>query len=265
MNSFGNFLWKIFSVTMVFLCHIGSNCAIAEDVTEESTPTPLSDVASIAKDPKMTTKYFTSTTEVNENNGYKRTIQLCKSGYYLSSCGLSTIGTNWLKGLKKPGNVQTPNYYSYNTQESDTINMENLKKMFAHKETLTYTSRTSSNSNYVYATATALPSEYTPYLHQLLSNFCTNDEGKISDSDIACLPCPNNAYVERSTVEEDVYDTGKILWDSWNVHTIADCYMNEFSDENGTYVYVGDTSQPNSSKTNCYYTKNVYGTSLYYN
>ena len=268
MNNFGNFLWKLFSVTMVFLCHIGSDCTFAE---ESETSSPLSNTPSIVRDKKMTTKYFTSTEEVEENNRYARTRQLCRSGQYLASCGMSTIGTNWLKGLKKAGNVQTPDYYSYNTQDSDTINMENLQKMFAHQYALEYTSRTgTSSSNYVYSNAVALPSQYKDHLHQLLSNFCTNDDGKIPIKEMAdiihCQPCPNNAYVERSTVQEDVYESGKILWDSWNVHTIADCYMKEFDDSDGTYVYIDTASsaQTNTSK-NCYYTKNVYGTSLYYN
>ena len=74
--------------------------------------------------------------------------------------------------------------------------------------------------------------------------------------------------VAESTVQKDSYDSGKILWDSWNVHTIADCYMQEFNDDSGTYVYVDDRTE-SSSNTNegmlCYYSTNVKGSYLYYN
>ncbi len=264
MNNLGNLLWKIFSVTMAFVCHIDSNCAFAEE--SETTPVPVSDVASIVADPKMTTQYFISTDDVGNRNTH--TIKLCQSGQYLGACGkgnkLRLIGTNWLKGLKKSDGTETPDYYSYNTQTSDTIHMENLKKLFAHTEPLIYTSRSKpSGSLFVYATSVAYPEDYKWHLYQLLSNFCTDEDGNVPTDDIIhCAPCPNNAYVERSTVQQDAYDTGKILWDSWNVHTIADCYMNEFEDTDGTYVYASSGSQDTLSKTNCFYTKNFAGSSL---
>ena len=247
MNNFGNFLWKLFSATMVFFCHVGVDNAFAED---EEVVTSYVD-----GDSKMTSKYFISTSELEEANRLAKTEQLCKSGEYLYSCGPTVIGTNWLKGMQKTGSLATPNYFSYNTQSSDTINMENLKKFFAHTEALQYTSETSSSN-------TVLPSEYKNYLYQILSNYCTNTNGKIAN--INCKPCPNNAYIERSTVQKDAYLTSKILWDSWNVHTIADCYMNEFSDETGNYIYVANNSSDNTAKINCYYSRNVFGTKLYY-
>jgi hypothetical protein len=257
MNNFGNFLWKLFSATMVFFCHVGVDNAFAED---EEVITSYVD-----GDSKITSKYFVSKSELEDANRTSVTHELCKSGEYLSSCGAAVIGTNWLKGMRKTGSAATPNYFSYNTQSNDTINMENLKKFFAHQESLTYTSQTSSSTSdgKVYANNTASPSEYKTYLYQILSNYCTNDEGK--PANIYCQPCPNNAYVERSTVQKDTYDTtgtGNILWDSWNVHTIADCYMNEFSDETGNYVYVANNSSNNTAKINCYYSRNVFGTDL---
>ena len=257
MNSFGNFLWKIFSVTMAFLCHIGPNCAIAEESGDTPTITKY-----VFDDPKMTSEFFKSTSDTDAR---RRTIRLCDSGYYLSSCGLSTVGTNWLKGMSKPGNVKTPDLYTYNTSSSDNIHMENLRKFFAHTQPITYTKRTTNNNgDYEYSDASIDPDDYTPYLNQILSNFCTTDKGKLAQGDIYCEKCPNNAQVEASTVQEDWYESGKILWDSWNVHTIADCYMNQFADNTGTYVYVTSNTQDSSGKINCYYNDTVYGSSLYY-
>ncbi len=259
MNHFGNFLWKLFSVTMVFLCHIGPNNTFAESSTtdEQTPPTQY-----IADDPKMTSDYFVSTTEVG--NRITRTIRLCPSGQYLSGCGDASFGTNLLKGMKKTGDIKTPDYYSYDTVASDTIHMENLRKFFAHTEPINFRSQTElSNGNHIFADETVPASTYKTYLYQILSNFCTNKEG--DKGDIHCSKCPNNASVESSTVKEDSYKTTKLLWDSWNVHTIADCYMNEFSDEEGTYIYVADNVQNDTNGTKCYYTKNIHGTSsLFY-
>lgn len=254
MNKLGNFLWKLFSVTMVFLYHTVPDRAVAEETTTTKY---------ITNDPKITSEYFISKEDTNGRQ--TRTLTLCNSGEYLSSCGASIVGTNWLKGMTKPGNVRTPDYYSYNALAEDTINMENLRKFFNHTETINYTKRTASSSasgGYVYTDSSVLPGAYTKYLNQILSNFCTDAKGNITN--IQCERCPNNASIAKSTVIEDTYETGKILWDSWDVHTIADCYMREFNDNTGTYIYVANNIQDSTTGTNCYYSDEKIGSSLYY-
>ena len=236
MEKLGNFLWKIFSMTMVFVCHIGSDSAVAAP----------------ADDPKIS-EFFVSSDDVSRPT----TIRLCPSGEYLSRCGNAVLGNYWLKGMTKTKNgaqIQTPNYLS---DATDDVNTENLRKFFAHNETLTYTNSDSE-------IATVDPNTYKYYLYQILSNFCTDTEGKTSVH--VCEKCPNNALVSASTVKEDSYDSGKILWDTWNVHTIADCYMNEFSDDTGTYVYVNNAValENDTAGNNCYYSKTTNGSTLFY-
>ncbi len=263
MEKFGNFLWKIFSVTMVFLCHMGPEYAIAED--SENTTTP---VKYIADDPKLTSEFFRSSDDARPQTA---TIRLCRSGEYLAKCGSSApLGTNWLRGLDKKTtdgkSVTTPDFYSYKESSSDSIHMDNLRKFFSGKGNIEYTKKVGSGSSTSYSATHVSANEYVKYRNQILSNFCTNSNGDVAD--IVCNTCPNNAMVAESTVQKDSYDSGKILWDSWNVHTIADCYMQEFNDDSGTYVYVDDRTE-SSSNTNegmlCYYSTNVKGSYLYYN
>ena len=129
MNGLGSFLWKIFSMTVIFLGHIGFNSALAETKFY------------VDKDKKLTDELFTSQEDATE--GTISTITLCSTGYYLSSCGSTTLGTNWLKGMVKTKNVTstitTPDYFSYDQLSTDTTNMDNLRKFFSGKETIMYT------------------------------------------------------------------------------------------------------------------------------
>lgn len=255
MNKIGNFLWRLFSMTMVFFYHSGSNFALAE----ETLPDP-------ADDPKITS-YFSLRADVSSESTIVKT-KICNAGYYLQTCGgEATLGTEWLKGMRKTVNganntstiIKTPDYYSYNSSNDE--NMNNLRKFFRGQEPITYTKKISSNNNEVtYSSAMVTPAEYTQYRNQILSNFCTTDTGKISGYN-SCVRCPNDAMVEASTVEEDTYGNGRILWDTWDVRTIADCYLKEFSDDTGTYVYMSDNIDSNaqSDSTKCYYSSNVSG------
>ena len=182
---------------------------------------------------------------------------LCPQGYYLSRCGADVVlGTNWLKGLSITESNSTTvvgyNYYSYDKPASDIIHMTNLRKFFAAKEPLTY---------YAGGEATEVPvGTYTSYRNTMLVKFCTDAEGK--PTNIECEKCPGNATVTASTVEIDT--DGKIKDGTWNIHTIADCYMDEFSDETGTYVYIPNNVNVDASANaaNCYYSTNVAGTNM---
>ena len=267
MNNFGNFLWKIFSATMVFFFHMGTDYAIAADTTDACS-VPETPVNYVSKDKKMSTDYFIDKHDTGSRVTKK--LSVCPSGQYLARCGMATLGTNWLKGMTKTGNIETPDFYSYNIGTSESVHMENLRKFFAGKDSFKYNARTrstdSSSDPYVYTQKTATPDDYKPALNQILSNYCTDEQGRLANT--VCETCPNNATIARSTVEEDTYCTGKILWDTWNVHTIADCYMNEFEDSTGSYVYVpNNITHPENAadaKLTCYYSQTVTGSSLYY-
>ena len=278
MNNFGNFLWKIFSATMVFFFHMGTDYATAADTTGtcETPETPQYYAPNYDKstDKKISTDYFiaknNSSNLPTTGSRVTKKLSVCPSGQYLARCGMATLGTNWLKGMTKKGNIETPDFYSYNIGTSESVHMENLRKFFAGKDSFKYNARTrstdSSSGTYVYTPKTATPDDYKPALNQILSNYCTDEQGRLANT--VCETCPNNATIARSTVEEDTYCTGKILWDTWNVHTIADCYMNEFEDSTGSYVYVPNNITPPKNaadaKLTCYYSQTVTGSSLYY-
>lgn len=262
MNNFGKILWKLFCATMVFFLDARYNNTFADETISNSTTESV-------PDPKLTNYFVDSSGSYN----YLQTITICGAGYYLKACGPTVLGTKWLKGMNKTKGLEsgqkitTPDYSSKDSDE-DWSNF----RSFIAGESFQY--KLNSGTDADGTTLTADSSDFKPYRDQILSNFCTNTKGNIEWSlydtnGIVCARCPNNANVQASTVQSD-YDTGKILKDSWNIHTIADCYMQEFSDETGTYVYLTDAHAQNAlylaSETgdNCYYSKSVLGTSLYY-
>ena len=188
---------------------------------------------------------------------------LCPQGYYLSRCGAGvTLGTNWLKGVKKTeaGSTTTIefDYYSYDKPTSDIIQMTNLRKFFAAQEPFTYTTATAATGSD--SQQTVQPGQYKENRDQTLSYICTDNAGTLTG--IECEKCPGNATVAASTVEIKEQNQ-TISYTSWNIHTIADCYMNEFSDETGTYVYIpNNVASGTEAAANCYYSTNVTGTNL---
>jgi len=184
---------------------------------------------------------------------------LCSQGYYVSRCGAAvSLGTNLLKGMNKKTTsgtiIKTPDYYSYNTSDSDVIHITNLRKFFAAEEPFAYTEENTGTQKSV------VPGTYEGYKNQILSHICTDDTGNLTG--IECEKCPGEALVAASTVETDT-NSNKLLWRTWKVHTIADCYAEEFSDNTGTYKYVANNvSADNSSAKPCYYSVNVPGDTL---
>ncbi len=182
--------------------------------------------------------------------GYYSTTKLCEEGYYLSSCNQVNVGTNWLKGIKN--NASTSDYYSYGTSVSDPIHMINLRKFFAGVESITYTD-TNGQSQTVY------PSGYSETRNTILRTFCVADNANpTTETNIKCKKCPNNAKIPASTV---TFLFGTL--NSSKIHTIADCYMDEFSDHTGTYIYTpASAAAGHDAATKCYYSDNVEGDEL---
>lgn len=234
-------LCKKFCPLLILACCFGLGYARAEGTS-----------TIFENDPKLKT-YFS-----NANSG-SSTKTLCPQGYYVSRCGAAfSLGTNLLKGMNKRTTsgtmIQTPDYYSYNTSASDVIHITNLRKFFAAEEPFTYTEQNSNTQKSV------SPETYEGYKNQTLSHICTDDTGTLTG--IECEKCPGETMVAASTVEIDS-NSNKLLWRTWKVHTIADCYTEEFSDNTGTYKYVANNvSAENSSPKPCYYSVNVPGDTL---
>jgi hypothetical protein len=224
MNIFNNFLRKLFGVVAALFYYVGCDCAFADHAQ----------VSYLLMD-----EY------------YNKQTTLCSGGYYVSSCNQITIGTNWLKGIK--GTTETPDYYSYDLPDSDTTNITNLRKFFGGVEPISYKTADGTET-------TANSEDYKSHRNTILNTFCTDGNGK--QKGIVCKKCPNDATVSESTVNIGNY-SGKIMEGSWKVHTIADCYVEEFSDHTGTFVYVPNNSAKNSaSAKKCYYSNDVEGDEL---
>lgn len=171
-------------------------------------------------------------------------LAICGENYYLARCGKTSIGTNWLKGIKGA----TPDYYSYDLPDSDTTNITNLRKFFAGVEQIIYKTKDGE-------TQTVSGPGYKTARDTILENFCLTQTGELET--VKCERCPNNASVFASSVDVD----NNIR--TWHVYTIADCYMDEFSDHTGTFVYVPNNSAKNSaSAKKCYYSNDVEGDEL---
>ena len=221
MNKLGNFLWRLFSAIMIFSYHDASFAG---------------------------TTNCTKITVTGNTNPTTKT--LCGKGYYLYSCNSIVLGTQWLRGTTTDeSNCDVPDYYTYPSAEQDANkeNMENLR-LFFDKDNRTA---------FYYGPINALEPNPVEWEAQkkarntLLSLFCTDDNGKPTEYE--CKPCPGIATVDSSTVDTDGYN-GPVIWDTWNIHTIADCYMKEFSDQFGTYVY-----KENNAAQYCKYSTHVPG------
>lgn len=235
MNIFGKNLYKKICILLTLVCCVVFDKACADQKID---------------------MYFDDSEKPSETPLVKT---LCPQGYYLSRCGLGvSLGTNWLKGMEKTKTgtqtIRTPDYYSYEVPVSDTIHITNLRKFFAGTEPFTYITQEGTEQ-------TVLPTVYKTHKNIILSHICTDDSGVLVG--IECEKCPGDANVYASTVKQNP-TTNKLLWKSWDVHTVADCYTKEFSDNTGTYKYVATNVQAdtNSAPQTCYYSTNVPGDTL---
>ena len=177
------------------------------------------------------------------------TVTICPEGQYVYKCGNYRVGFNWLKSATFPTQDNNNNNNNNNSVSIDTVTTNNyyingttlelfeqMRKFFnqASNDTIE-----DINSLQVQAT------EYRQDRELILNSLCHP-----STSSISCASCPNSATVEATTVELD--GNNQTIERSWNFHTIADCYMEEFTDSTGTYNYVQPSTNNDSAK--CYYT-----------
>ncbi len=253
------FLCRFFGALLVLTCCTGFRYAFAAINTpiqdldiDEPTQNSDTNVVTVTSDNAKIAQYFA----VSSTSSSVKTI--CPQGYYLARCGAAiSLGTNWLKGMNITSSgvpVTTTDYYSYNSPASDMVHITNLRKFFGATERFTYTQKTSQG----YSSKIAQPSDYKRDKDLMLSYICTDSTGGLAG--IECEKCPGEASVAASTVNQDM-TTNKLVWTSWKVHTIADCYMDEFSDDTGTYIYLPENIETENPAP-CYYSTNVAGTAL---
>ena len=216
--------------------------AVADMVQPPSTATTnaLNATLTIAYDEDIPTNAITVTPSVLT---YQTTIRtLCPEGQYVAKCGNNTIGFNWLKSVcldleeddLDPDTCQnsTRNYFS---AVSVLKLYEQMRDVFSSEtdQSIPYKDE---NNHIQYAS------------HDDVLNDRQNILGYMCDiNTITCAPCPNGAKVEPSTVA--VLASSNFV-NKWNIRTFADCYMDEFEDSTGSYVYVQNGS---TTPEKCYY------------
>lgn len=259
MKRFRDFSYKLLCCMLVLFCHIYSLRAFGESVQGNASPSGSNqagaNLINASYDNLVNTGIVQGTTP-------SVTQTVCPSGYYVSKCGSYEIGTNWLKGMNIISNsetIKTTDYYSYNVPSADAINIANLRKFFAAIEPITYYEENAGTNG-----TRVNPGDTTGYKvdrDTILENFCINETGNLLNT--KCERCPNNAEIAGSTVTL-ISITDAIIPTSWNIHTIADCYMKEFSDDTGTYVYIPENVVASDTEvtSNCYYSKEVPGSML---
>ena len=242
--------------------YAGISSAILADPTEISGVTSI-DIQDQTKTRKFSTASSASTT-----------VKLCPEGQYVAACGNYRIGFNWLKPAKVPdpgaiSNVEqqpdiepntetvtvsidipykeTTNYYI----SDDIIDLyKQMRIFFGNTDREISISYLDDNDNTI-SLATAPYLSYRSDREAILNNLCHP-----SSVDITCMACPNDAKVPASVVQLDADNL--TIQGSWELHTFADCYMQEFEDSTGSYFYVPDDEyvfnavQLNNS-AKCYY------------
>ena len=228
MNKISNFLWKLFSAVMVFGYNV--NNAPAESVFDDL--------------------YYPGTS-YNKQLADKTT--LCPQGWYVYECNNLVVGYNWLKNYNftyKKGNYYPMQNYLIGDNEYEIT--EQMRAFFSGSGQIKYPSDLDPDND---------PDKVVKRDRDVLLGLLCNPLKNI----VRCRSCPPGGTVGESyvlsTEYEDEYANSSaakktlLIRDSWNFHTIADCYMNEFEDSSGSYVFVPTGTDLNTvtSGADCYY------------
>lgn len=194
---------------------------------------------------------------------------LCPAGQYVYKCGNYKIGFNWLKSMPMSNtyteencsteggvwnsdsstcDISTKNYYISNDQSEL---LDQMRAFFGGTESSIERCKTWSDNS---CTERELTDKYLKDRYYILMTVCNPFD---SNTAVTCAYCPNSANIEKSTVKIKINTlTNVSSAENWNFHTIADCYIKEFSDSTGTYIYVNDSGSwdTNPDPEICYYT-----------
>ncbi len=232
MKHIHNVFFQLFFVAIVFSC-----CGVYAD-----------DFSFTIIGGKPVISWLGDTTYSNYSNSTSGTKQqICPENQYVYGCGNYRIGFNWLKSATltdpnpnaQPSTHTTKNYYI----SDDPMVLFKQMRNFFHGDAPSI--KYNNNGNL----ADAPLNDYRKDREVILQNLCNP---LTSATAITCATCPNGAKVHATTVQINDQDK-KVVQNSWDFYTIADCYMDEFKDSTGTYVYVDDINN-NNTRYECYYT-----------
>lgn len=180
---------------------------------------------------------------------------LCPAGQYVYKCGSYRIGFEWLKGMNVPNEytedncstnrgswdddtckISTKNYYISDDQSEL---LQQMRDFFGGKEESVFFCEGTNCS--------AVATDYKTDRDTILNNVCNPFD---SGTAITCAYCPDSAKTDATIVTVNVSSKTVKNWVKFN--TIADCYIDSFSDSTGTYKYVTDGDISRKAQ-NCYY------------
>lgn len=257
-----NFLCVFFGMTFAMSFCCGANAGTLKDKLKNDNKMFISEDDNI-KNAVEKTQDSTSETRI--------TYKLCPAGQYVSQCGNYRVGFYWLKTAKlsyqnteaippDDGDRYTIDTRDYYVGENNLELFEQMRGFFSSTgdTTIFYRDPDSGIQPISYAT-------FVEERELILKNICH----PALTSAIKCEKCPNDANIPESSVDLD--EDNLTFAGSWHFHTIADCYMTEFKDSTGTYIYLPANTPddehaieqitPENSE-HCYYTPTTTSESL---
>ena len=194
------------------------------------------------------------------------TITLCPAGQYVYKCGNYRVGLEWLKGISDVEDntiktktaceitnggvwsesdskcyVSTRNYYITNNQYDLLEQMRNLFRAIGIQYCATWDNDKNSCTK-IYPKYARNPN-VAQDLKTILDYVCNPLDSSIT---ITCAYCPDSANVPASKV---TLNSSGEKTSNWSFYTIADCYMETFTDTTGTYNYYNESG----TQQKCYY------------
>ena len=160
-----------------------------------------------------------------------------KKNQYVKRCGGSEVGINWLRSATNiDGDIVSITFSTSTKNSSETI--ENFKK---------YINSANNNTN---ITLTFSDVSESLNANDQLTTLCSpyNEDG--TKKEIECATCPGAGILEEASYVDINYNENTVMPYTWKFYTIAHCFLNEYTDTEGTFYYQ-DTLTGEHEK--CYY------------
>lgn len=159
-----------------------------------------------------------------------------KKNYYVKKCGNYDVGIDWLRTVTTiDGEIKS---VFITNSDSFADNLSNFKRYINNAGTTNKT--IFSNANVTADANEQLERLCSPYVNGIQNSF-------------ECAPCPNAGILDDKPSVTINYNDKSIVANTWKFYTIADCFLQEFSDNTGTFYYT-DYSYKNVQ--HCYYNPN---------
>lgn len=223
----------------------GNSSSGSGNSSSNTDNTPASTPDTTTTDEDLLTIYSSS-----KSLSGSRRVEICPAGYYVSKCGNFAVGYNWLKNAYV-NNEQTNNYAT--TSNDPVTQFDQMRRFFKGQ----YLKAWVVNEKTGEIDTTKTPqTKSIDDRDTILGAICNpNNVKKDANFSYSCAPCPEAGTVGPSYVHTDYSSSTLLIPHSWKFHSIADCYLSEFEDATGSFIYSQinfDTSTAEKGQA-CYY------------